>query len=197
MAQERDKEKCPRCSKKFIKSEYIHSEVYRAGIRLLSSNRWPFQLVDDQQKSTGTAYWACRPCMVYAKVMNHQLRQTEEKISNVEMEMENRMLRLKSKRGTVQRGTQEEGWKEGEGSEGWSGQSLLGIAKMRIKKIERGFPLNGGTGMWQSYRNKRTELGQEELWENFWDSGVGPEEIKFCRRAGKKRVEPHLLMAGV
>jgi hypothetical protein len=47
--------------------------------------------------------------MVYAKVMNHQLRQTEEKISNVEMEMENRMLRLKSKRGTVQRGTQEEG----------------------------------------------------------------------------------------
>jgi hypothetical protein len=34
-----------------------------------------FEFKDDQQKTTGTAYWACRPCTVNALGKNHRLRQ--------------------------------------------------------------------------------------------------------------------------
>ena len=34
-------------------------------------------------QATGVAYWACRPCTVYAQGMNHRMRGIEEDIKGV------------------------------------------------------------------------------------------------------------------
>jgi Pyruvate/2-oxoacid:ferredoxin oxidoreductase delta subunit len=42
------------------------------------------KFLEEQKKNTGLAYWACRPCTVYAQGMNHQLREMEKRLDSVE-----------------------------------------------------------------------------------------------------------------
>ena len=42
-----------------------------------------FDFLDKQLTATGVAYWACRPCTVYAQGMNHRMRGIEEDIKEV------------------------------------------------------------------------------------------------------------------
>jgi hypothetical protein len=87
--EERDKmvkegEKCLQCAKKFTKSDYsLQCTVCGLWIHKVCSGVTDdlFKFLD--QKLTGTAYWACRPCTVYAQGMNHRLKQMEEKLNRV------------------------------------------------------------------------------------------------------------------
>jgi hypothetical protein len=38
-----------------------------------------FNMLAKQNKATGRAYWACRPCSIYAEGMNHRLKEVQEK----------------------------------------------------------------------------------------------------------------------
>ena len=42
-----------------------------------------FDFLDKQLQATGMAYWACKPCTVYAQGMNHGMRGIEEEIKEV------------------------------------------------------------------------------------------------------------------
>jgi hypothetical protein len=75
------------CNKKFKKSEtsvqctvcglWCHKEC--AAIL----NEF-FKFLEEQKKNAGLAYWACRPCIVYAQGMNHRLKEMEKRLSTVE-----------------------------------------------------------------------------------------------------------------
>ena len=43
-----------------------------------------FDFLDKQLQATEMAYWACKPCTVYAQGMNHRMRGIEEEIKEVE-----------------------------------------------------------------------------------------------------------------
>ncbi len=42
------------------------------------------KFLEEQKKNTGLAYWACRPCTVYAQGINHRLREMEKRLDSVE-----------------------------------------------------------------------------------------------------------------
>ena len=77
---------CLGCSKKFTNKDacilctvcglWIHKNC--AGV---TNNIFDF--LDKQLQATGMAYWACRPCTVYAQGMNHRMRGIEEDLKEV------------------------------------------------------------------------------------------------------------------
>ena len=42
-----------------------------------------FEFLDKQLQATGMAYWACKPCTVYAKGINNRMRGIEEDLKEV------------------------------------------------------------------------------------------------------------------
>ncbi len=78
---------CLGCNKKFKKTEtsiqctvcglWCHKDC--AAI----SNEY-LKRLEEHKKNTGLAYWACRPCIVYAQGMNHRLKEIEKRIAIVE-----------------------------------------------------------------------------------------------------------------
>jgi 23S rRNA pseudoU1915 N3-methylase RlmH len=54
-----------------------------------------FKVLDDQFKSTGMAYWACRACTQYAKMMNHKMREIETELEKVKESCQNNQGELK------------------------------------------------------------------------------------------------------
>ena len=42
-----------------------------------------FEFLDKQLQATGMAYWACKPCTVYAKGINNRMRGIQEDIKEV------------------------------------------------------------------------------------------------------------------
>ena len=47
-----------------------------------------FRGLDIQQKETGTAFWACRSCLGYAKKVNNQFKRIEERIDNTDQSVD-------------------------------------------------------------------------------------------------------------
>ena len=77
---------CLGCSKKFTsKDDCILCTVCRLWIHKSCSGVTDeiFDFLDKQMQATGVAYWACRPCTVYAQGMNHRMRGIEEDIKGV------------------------------------------------------------------------------------------------------------------
>jgi Pyruvate/2-oxoacid:ferredoxin oxidoreductase delta subunit len=75
------------CGKKLKKSEtsvqctvcslWCHKECAAISNEFL-------KFLEEQKKNTGLAYWACRPCTLYAQGMKHRLREMEKRLDSVE-----------------------------------------------------------------------------------------------------------------
>lgn len=79
-------ETCLGCSKKFTSKEAsVQCTVCGLWIHKVCAGLTDelFDFLDKQFSATGTAYWACKPCTVYAQGMNHRLRGIESDLAAV------------------------------------------------------------------------------------------------------------------
>lgn len=195
---------CLGCSKKFTKSDYaLQCTVCALWIHKSCSgvSDEVFKVLDDQFKSSGTAYWACRPCTSYAKGINHRMKQIEDRLGKVETETKTTTDKVKKTEQQLEKITSE-------------------LAK-NDKKMERAVE-KGESSIFEEMRERESRklnvviygleehenisaLGRDRLeWDltscvNIFEAleaDLTKEEIKFCRRIGEKGEEPRPLVLG-
>ena len=204
MANRGDKETCLGCSKKFNKSEYslqctvcglwIHKTC--AGI---SDDGYKF--VSEQLKTTGMAYWACRPCTSYAINMNHRLKTMEDKMNKFDKEITANTASVKNVSEKVEK-ISEDLKKKDENVKKLVKQGEFSIfEEMRERETRRLNVIFFGIGELE----ERNATGMERLdWDkkscrNIFTAleiDMGVEDLKFCRRIGEKKDEPRPLVVG-
>ena len=95
---------CLGCSKKFsTKDTCILCTVCGLWIHKSCSGVTDelFDFLDKQHQATGVAYWACRPCTVYAQGMNHRMRSIEEDLKEVKKTVSESNAEIKRVEGMV------------------------------------------------------------------------------------------------
>ena len=197
---------CLGCSKKFTnKCASILCTVCGLWIHKACSGVTDeiFDLLDKQFTATGMAYWACKPCTVYAQGMNHRMRGIEESISEVrktattnsadlrkvEEQVNELKLEIKKNDNVVTREELEAFKKE-----------------MRDESRERkARELN--VVMYGVEENREEGKSGRDKWE--WDMltcrnifrrldlKLSEENIKFCRRVGEKGPESRPMIVGL
>ena len=162
-----------------------------------------FDFLDKQMQATGVAYWACRPCTVYAQGMNHRMRGIEENIKEVKKATSENIAEIKRVEGMV--------------------MELKETAKKQDNVVTREeFEAYKKERMEESRERKARELNVvmhgvvetpdeaatgRERWE--WDMltcrnifkilnlRITEENIKFCRRVGERGGDARPLVVGL
>ena len=194
------------CSKKFTSKDFsilctvcglwIHKQC--AGV-----TDEIFDFLDKQMKATGVAYWACRPCTVYAQGMNHRMRGIEEELKEVKKVNIENSTEIKKVEEKV-RELGEEVKKKGGGvtKEEFEAYKRERRDESRERKaralnvvlhgvVEKGDEGATGAERWDwdiaSCRNLFKELNLR----------ITEENIKFCRRVGERGGDPRPMIIGL
>ena len=197
---------CLGCSKKFTgKDACILCTVCGLWIHKSCSGVTDdlFDFLDKQLTATGVAYWACRPCTVYAQGMNHRMRGIEEDIKEVKKaasensteirrveEMVNELKEVVKKQDNVVTREEFEAYKK---------------ERMEENRERKARELN--VVMHGVVENPEEAATGRERWE--WDMltcrnifkilnlRITEENIKFCRRVGDRGSEARPLIVGL
>jgi hypothetical protein len=188
---------CLACGKKLKKSEvsvqctvcglWCHKEC--SGI----SNDF-LRCLEEAKKNTGVAYWACRPCTVYAQGMNHRMKEIERRLDAVEdtgkkntediVRVEKNMDKLKEK---LEK-------KAAKGEEAMYEELREREAK-RLNVVIHGMTEPEGNERNGEKRMEWDKKGVEEIFK-ILELNLTIEDIKFCRRVGEKGQSPRAMIVG-
>ena len=197
---------CLGCSKKFTaKDACILCTVCGLWIHKSCSGITDelFDFLDKQMQATGVAYWACRPCTVYAQGMNHRMRGIEEAIKEVRKATSDNQDEIRMVEGKVQE--LQESIRRNDNvvtREEFEAYKKERVEESRERKArELNVVLHGVVE-----NNEETATGRER-WE--WDMltcrnifrilnlRITDENIKFCRRVGEGGETARPLIVGL
>jgi hypothetical protein len=194
---------CLACGKKFDKKDYaIQCTICSLWVHKTCAGISDelFAMIDLQHKETGTAYWACRACTVYAKGMTTRMREVEKQLEKVQTACNDNAGGLKNVREVVDK--------------------LADKVECQNKKIEAAATVNVSE-VYEEIRDREARranvvmygMGEapDEMtgfarWD--WDMqscrnlfealglDIQQQNVKFCRRVGDTETRPRPLVVG-
>ena len=196
---------CLGCNKKFTKADYcVQCVVCSLWIHKTCSGLSDegFKFISDQLQSTGTAFWACKPCTSYAMGINHRVKQIEEKMTAMQHAMDSNSAAVKEvehkveKLDSVLKGKDDKMEKMVKDSEFNIYDEMREREARRLNVVFHGVGekehAEGDTGKDKAAWDKKSCV-------NIFDAleiGLTEDDVKFCRRLGEKGEEPRPLLAG-
>jgi hypothetical protein len=193
------------CSKKFAKADFsVQCTVCGLWIHKSCGNISDegFKYLDEQFKNTGTAYWACRACTQYAKMMNHKMREIENELGRVKEACQSNTNDIKKVQDDVTK--------------------LAAIVEQQTKKVDEATAAaakTGSAGIFDEIRERESkrnnvimhgmvEAPQDHIGRARWDwdmkscanlfqalrLNTKPQDIRFVRRVGELGDRPRPLV---
>ena len=162
-----------------------------------------FDFLDKQMQATGVAYWACRPCTVYAQGMNHRMRGIEEAIQEVKKATADNQDEIRMVEGKVQE--LKESIKKHDNVVTREEFEAYKKGRMEESRERKARELN--VVMHRVVENNEEAATGRERWE--WDMltcrnifrilnlQITDENIKFCRRVGERGEAARPLIVGL
>ena len=162
-----------------------------------------FEFLDKQFQATGMAYWACKPCTVYARGMNHRMRGIEEDIKEVKKTVGQNSAEIKKVEEQVNqlRGEIKKHDNVVTREEFEAYKKELSCESKERKAREMNLILHGVK------ENNQEGASGRDRWD--WDVHtcqnifqalklkLTADDIKFCRRVGEKGTNPRPLVMGM
>ena len=162
-----------------------------------------FNFLDKQMEATGVAYWACRPCTVYAQGMNHRMRGIEEAIKEVKKATSDNQDEIRMVQGQVQE--LKDTIKKQDNVV--TREEFEAYKKERMEESRERKARELNVVMHGVMENNEAEATGKERWE--WDMltcrnifrilnlRITDENIKFCRRVGERGEVARPLIVGL
>ena len=162
-----------------------------------------FDFLDKQMQATGVAYWACRPCTVYAQGMNHRMRGIEEAIQEVKKATADNQDEIRMVEGKVQE--LKESIKKHDNVV--TREEFEAYKKERMEESRERKARELNVVMHGVVENNEEAATGRERWE--WDMltcrnifrilnlRITDENIKFCRRVGERGEAARPLIVGL
>jgi hypothetical protein len=157
--------------------------------------------LEEQKKNTGLAYWACRPCIVYAQGITKRVQEIEKRLETVEertkMTVENvgKLEQRVEKIGGQQDKMGEKLDRKIEQSENRIFEELRERDAKKLNIIMHGVKEAAGG---ERSGERRAAWDMEKIVEVFvfLELGLTEEDVKFCRRVGERGEAPRALVVG-
>jgi hypothetical protein len=208
MAAAKQADICLGCNRKFKKSEtsvqctvcglWSHKECAAISSEFL-------KFLEEQKKNTGPAYWACRPCTIYAQRMNHRLKEMEKRLTTVEegtkkntenvAKLEQKVKKIVNQQCNL--GDKMD--RKIELSENRVFDKMRKRESQRLNIVMHGVVEASRS---ESSGEKRAAWDQKKKIKKimevfaFLELGLSEEDVKFCRRVGEKGEAPRALVVG-
>lgn len=200
----KDKEVCLGCSKKFSKSDKcLQCVICGLWIHQVCSGVTDdlFDLIEKQLKITGTTYWACRPCTVYAQGMSHRMREIEDKVGKVEKGMEENREKVKDLDKKVDGLTEEVKKKDDKVAKAVKEMENRLCEEWREREAKRMNVILHNVGEAENERASGKERQEWDIKSCYNICGalklrMGEDAIRFARRVGEKKEEPRPMVVG-
>ena len=164
-----------------------------------------FKFIDEQFKSTGVAYWACKACTQYAKMMNHKMREIEAELERVKESCQNNQGELKKVQNEVEKlaekvSTQTKRVEEVAATAASAGSASV-FEEIRERESKRTNVIIHGMGEAPPDQVGRARWDWDmKSCENLFKAlhlPMGVEAIRFVRRVGEATGRPRPLVVGL
>jgi hypothetical protein len=204
MAAAKQADICLGCNKKFKKTEtsvqctvcglWCHKDCAAISNEFL-------KFLEEQKKNTGLAYWACRPCIVYAQGITKRVQEIEKRLETVEertkMTVENvgKLEQRVEKIGGQQDKMGEKLDRKIEQSENRIFEELRERDAKKLNIIMHGVKEAAG-GERSGERRAAWDMEKIVGIFVFLELGLTEEDVKFCRRVGERGEAPRALVVG-
>jgi hypothetical protein len=198
------KDICLGCSKKFTKNDTaIQCTVCGLWIHKLCANMSDevFDLLDKQKRESGITYWACRPCTTFAQGMNHRLKQIDNDLKELKQTTTTNTAAIKNLEEKVAEVKEIAKKNDGMSKEEFESRMKEEKEEARERKArELNVIMHGLEECRDSALggDEKMRIDVQKCVEVFsvLDLGVGPGDIKFCRRVGARGDTSRPLIVG-
>ncbi len=161
-----------------------------------------FKGLDIQQKETGTAFWACKSCLGYAKKVNQQFKRVDERLDGTDRRVEENKKNIETTSQLAQSTAAEVKKLAGQMEQLAEKMEETLDTELRERETRRlNLIIHGVPEIRDSLHGNRERMEEdkrtcEDLFKTL-GARTGVNNIRFCRRIGERGQTPRPIVVGL